>query len=267
MLKYAKIMLASAVALSLFSSGGLATDRYKIKPSVVISPDLSAPWVLQLRQGPRALRVRTMSNNMPGVSVGVRISQQQDFGIIRTAPRQRTLLEPLPQQAALIVPQHIERDDERSVDERFLPQQVAYNGKEPAGTIVIETSQRMLYLIEGNGQAMRYGVGVGKPGFEWAGRHKISRKAEWPVWTPPEEMKIRVRLKEGRILPDRMEGGEDNPLGARAMYLGNSLYRIHGTNQPWTIGQNVSSGCIRMRNEDVTDLYERVAVGAQVIVR
>jgi lipoprotein-anchoring transpeptidase ErfK/SrfK len=109
-------------------------------------------------------------------------------------------------------------------------------------------------------------VGVGKPGFEWAGEHKIAKKAEWPVWTPPEEMKVRVKQKEGRILPDRMEGGPNNPLGARAMYLGNSLYRIHGTNQPWTIGSAVSSGCIRMRNEDVVDLYERVKVGTRVIV-
>lgn len=267
MTKTFKTMLASTLVVSLFSATAMANDRYDFKPNVVISPDLSAPWVLQLRNGPRALKQRGVSVNITGVQVGRRVSAQQDFGIVRAEPQQRTLLDPLPQQAALTMPQQITLGDERGVDEKFLPQQVSYSGKEKPGTIVIETSQRMLYLVEGNGQAMRYGVGVGKPGFEWAGRHKISRKAEWPAWTPPEEMKIRVRLKEGRILPDHMEGGEANPLGARAMYLGNSLYRIHGTNQPWTIGKNVSSGCIRMRNEDVTDLYERVGVGTQVIVR
>jgi lipoprotein-anchoring transpeptidase ErfK/SrfK len=152
------------------------------------------------------------------------------------------------------------------VSAEFLPQEVSYDGGEAAGTIVIDTNQRFLFLVGEGGTARRYGVGVGKPGFEWAGEHKIAKKAEWPVWTPPEEMKIRVKAKEGRILPDRMEGGPDNPLGARAMYLGNSLYRIHGTNQPWTIGSAVSSGCIRMRNEDVVDLYERVKVGTRVIV-
>jgi lipoprotein-anchoring transpeptidase ErfK/SrfK len=148
----------------------------------------------------------------------------------------------------------------------FLPQEVAYDGGEAAGTIVIDTQQRFLFLVGADGTARRYGVGVGKEGFQWSGSEKIARKAEWPAWTPPEEMKARVKKKEGRILPDRMEGGPENPLGARAMYLGNSLYRIHGTNQPWTIGSAVSSGCIRMRNEDVVDLYERVKVGTKVKV-
>lgn len=152
----------------------------------------------------------------------------------------------------------------RGLDPAFLPQTVAYSGYAP-GTIVIDTRARFLYLVEAGGHAMRYGVGVGKPGFEWAGSHRVTRKAEWPDWTPPSEMRARERAK-GRILPARMDGGIDNPLGARALYLGSSLYRIHGTNQPWTIGQAVSSGCIRMRNEDVTDLYERVPVGARVVV-
>ena len=117
----------------------------------------------------------------------------------------------------------------------------------------------------GNGKARRYGVGVGKAGFEWSGTERITQKKEWPSWTPPKEMIERERLK-GRELPAHMEGGPANPLGARALYLGSTLYRIHGTNQPWTIGQAVSSGCIRMRNEDVMDLYERVERGAKVIV-
>ena len=117
----------------------------------------------------------------------------------------------------------------------------------------------------GDGKARRYGVGVGKPGFEWAGTHKVTRKTEWPAWRPPAQM-IEREKKKGRILPGFVDGGSKNPLGARALYLGSTLYRIHGTNSPWTIGQAVSSGCIRMRNEDVMDLYERVKVGTRVIV-
>jgi lipoprotein-anchoring transpeptidase ErfK/SrfK len=130
---------------------------------------------------------------------------------------------------------------------------------------MIDTNSRFLYLVTGNGKARRYGVGVGKEGFEWSGTERVSRKAEWPSWRPPAEMIAREREK-GRELPAFMEGGPANPLGARAIYLGDTLYRIHGTNQPWTIGQAVSSGCIRMRNEDVMDLYERVKNGAKVIV-
>ena len=151
------------------------------------------------------------------------------------------------------------------MDPQFLPQEVAYSGGEAPGTIVIDPQSKFLYLVGRNGTAKRYGVGVGKPGFGWHGSHPISRKAEWPGWTPPAEMIARER-KKGRILPDHMEGGEANPLGARALYLGTSLYRIHGTNAPWTIGQNVSSGCIRMRNQDVMELYDQVKVGTKVVV-
>lgn len=147
------------------------------------------------------------------------------------------------------------------IDPRYEKQVVDYNGKEAPGTLVIDTPNKFLYLVQGNGQALRYGVGVGKPGFTWAGVKTISAKREWPDWTPPAEM-----LKRRPDLPRHMEGGPDNPLGARAMYLGSSLYRIHGSNEPWTIGTNVSSGCIRMRNEDVIDLYGRVKVGARVVV-
>jgi lipoprotein-anchoring transpeptidase ErfK/SrfK len=118
-----------------------------------------------------------------------------------------------------------------------------------------------LFLVQGNGTALRYGIGVGKPGFTWAGEKKVSAKKEWPDWTPPPEM-----LERRPDLPHFMAGGSENPLGARAMYLGSSLYRIHGSNEPWTIGQAVSSGCIRMRNEDVIDLYEKVKVGTKVVV-
>ncbi|WP_062013318.1 L,D-transpeptidase [Aureimonas sp. AU4] len=151
------------------------------------------------------------------------------------------------------------------MDPAFLPRTVRFERGYAPGTIVIDTRERFLYHVEAGGQARRYGVGVGKDGFGWRGTHDITRKAEWPTWTPPAEMVARERLK-GRILPARMEGGEANPLGARALYLGSTLYRIHGTNQPWTIGQRVSSGCIRMRNEDVIELYESVPVGTRVVV-
>jgi lipoprotein-anchoring transpeptidase ErfK/SrfK len=144
---------------------------------------------------------------------------------------------------------------------RFLKQEVRYESSEPPGTIIINTPERFLYLVEGNGRALRYGIGVGRPGFTWAGVHAITSKREWPDWTPPDEM-----LKRRPDLPRHMEGGPENPLGARAMYLGSTLYRIHGSNEPWTIGTAVSSGCIRLRNEDVIDLYDRVKVGTKVLV-
>jgi len=140
-------------------------------------------------------------------------------------------------------------------------QEVDYSGREAPGTIVIDTPQKFLFLVEPGGRAIRYGVGVGRPGFEWSGAKTITRKAEWPGWTPPPQMMLRRP-----DLPAHMDGGPDNPLGARALYLGSSLYRIHGTNEPETIGHDVSSGCIRMMNEDVIDLYDRVRVGTKVIV-
>jgi lipoprotein-anchoring transpeptidase ErfK/SrfK len=138
---------------------------------------------------------------------------------------------------------------------------VDYPTKEPAGTIIIDTPNTYLYLVLGQGKALRYGVGVGREGFTWAGAEKVSRMAEWPDWTPPEEMIVRQPY-----LPRFMAGGETNPLGARALYLGKTVYRIHGTNQPSTIGTFVSSGCIRLTNEDVTDLFTRVKVGTRVVV-
>jgi lipoprotein-anchoring transpeptidase ErfK/SrfK len=130
------------------------------------------------------------------------------------------------------------------------------------GTIVVNTAERRLYLVLGDGQALRYGIGVGRDGFRWGGVHRISAKKEWPSWTPPRQM-----LARRPDLPRHLAGGIENPLGARALYLGSTLYRIHGSNEPETIGQAVSSGCFRMTNEDVTDLYDRVSIGATVIVR
>jgi len=139
---------------------------------------------------------------------------------------------------------------------------VNFAGNYAPGTIFISTSERRLYLVLGNGQALRYGIGVGRDGFRWSGTHRITAKKEWPSWTPPSQM-----LARRPDLPRHMAGGIDNPLGARAMYLGPTLYRIHGSNEPETIGQAVSSGCFRMTNDDVTDLYGRVGVGTTVIVK
>jgi len=149
----------------------------------------------------------------------------------------------------------------REVDPKYRKQVVDYDGKERPGTIIIDTPHRFLYFVRDDGKALRYGIGVGRPGFTWAGVKSISAKREWPDWRPPDDM-----LKRRPDLPHYMAGGPENPLGARAMYLGSTLYRIHGSNEPWTIGTQVSSGCIRMRNEDVIDLYGRVKLGTKVVV-
>ncbi|WP_442919352.1 L,D-transpeptidase [Methylobacterium sp. SyP6R] len=173
------------------------------------------------------------------------------------APRARQAALPMqdPAQAAR------EEGIGRAMDPRFQRQEVAYDGGQRPGTVVIDTPSRFLYLVQPGGRALRYGIGVGRPGFTWSGMKTVSAKREWPDWTPPAEM-----LRRRPDLPRHMAGGPANPLGARALYLGSSLYRIHGTNEPHTIGQSVSSGCIRMMNEDVMDLYERVPVGARVQV-
>jgi lipoprotein-anchoring transpeptidase ErfK/SrfK len=147
------------------------------------------------------------------------------------------------------------------IDPRFRRQVVPYSGPHRPGTIVINTAERHLYLIQAGGTAMRYGIGVGRDGFSWRGEKTVTRMAEWPDWRPPPQM-----LQRRPDLPRFMPGGPENPLGARALYLGSSLYRIHGSNEPHTIGHAVSSGCFRMINEDVTDLYQRVRVGTRVVV-
>ena len=194
-----------------------------------------------------------------GPRQGERYQQQPDY--------QRPLYPQPGYQQPAYQPQGSQQQEEasdprqRPFDPRFEKQLVDYHGKESPGTIVVDTPNKFLFLVQGDGKALRYGIGVGKPGFTWSGIKTISAKKEWPDWTPPAEMLVRRP-----DLPRHMEGGPANPLGARAMYLGSSLYRIHGSNEPWTIGTNVSSGCIRMRNEDVIDLYGRVNVGARVVV-
>jgi lipoprotein-anchoring transpeptidase ErfK/SrfK len=144
----------------------------------------------------------------------------------------------------------------------FARQLVFFRSTEPAGTLVIHTSERFLYVVLGNNRALRYGIGVGREGFTWSGLVRVSRKAEWPDWTPPPEM-----IQRQPYLPRFMAGGPGNPMGSRALYLGSTIYRIHGTNQPETIGHAVSSGCFRLANGDVIDLYSRVPVGAKVVIR
>ena len=220
-----RILIAAAFAgLSFLSIGDAVAETTSSRPPpLIFRTNLLEPWVVQLKPAD------TVSRPAPRPATAARAPATPRYG--------------------------------RSIDPAFLPRTVAYRSDEAAGTIVIDTEARYLYLILGDDRAKRYGVGVGRPGFEWAGVHRVSRKAEWPAWVPPEQM-----LRRQPDLPRYMDGGPNNPLGARALYLGSTLYRIHGSNQPWTIGHAVSSGCIRMRNEDVIDLYERVGVGTKVIV-
>jgi lipoprotein-anchoring transpeptidase ErfK/SrfK len=175
------------------------------------------------------------------------------------------------QAQAFRVPQETMRIDDQpgfvpDPDAERLPaayqrQMVFYRTTETPGTIIVQTSERFLYVVQGNSRALRYGIGVGRDGFQWSGLLKITRKAEWPDWNPPPEM-----IARQPYLPRFMAGGPGNPLGARALYLGNTVYRIQGTNQPQTIGQSISSGCFRLLNGDVIDLYDRIPVGTKVIV-
>ncbi|AUW40939.1 L,D-transpeptidase [Rhizobium leguminosarum] len=246
-----KQLVLAAALFGIFSTAALADDRYATRPPVVLSPDLTAPWINQLGGG----TVRPVVYQRT-------VIQPQQRGLF-----QRRIIRRAPQ----VSPQTVSAINpgipsiRHPIEPQYLPQMVDYDTQEKPGTIVIDTNNRFLYLVMQGGKARRYGVGVGKPGFEWAGAHKITRKTEWPDWTPPSEMISREAAK-GHYLPARMDGGAENPLGARAMYLGSTLYRIHGTNAPWSIGSAVSSGCIRLRNEDVVDLYDRVNVGTRVIV-
>jgi lipoprotein-anchoring transpeptidase ErfK/SrfK len=181
----------------------------------------------------------------------------------RPEPRTQQELVLWPQRAAAPAnePAEVGAVGHAPVDPKFDRQVVAYSGEEKPGTVIIDTPNKFLYLVEEDGKALRYGIGVGRPGFTWAGVKEITAKREWPDWLPPDDM-----LHRQPNLPRFMAGGPENPLGARAMYLGSTLYRIHGSNEPWTIGSNVSSGCIRLRNADVIDLYNRVKVGTKVVV-
>jgi lipoprotein-anchoring transpeptidase ErfK/SrfK len=257
-----RMYLALLAGVSFLSSGlhqAVANEAAFFSDPAVIYADQSV-------QRPVA-PMRTASaerSNMGGGFIEFLFGDGQDRGgRYRQQPSyqsQSPLLAPTePQQA--MRQQELSEPAHPAFDPKFEKQLVDYYGRESAGTVVVDTPNKFLYLVQGDGKAMRYGIGVGRPGFTWSGIKQISAKKEWPDWTPPPEM-----LTRRPDLPRHMEGGPQNPLGARAMYLGSSLYRIHGSNEPWTIGTNVSSGCIRMRNEDVIDLYGRVNVGTRVVV-
>ncbi len=259
MKRFSILFALSAAGLAALAAGAQAGQtRYGSHPPLLLSPNLTEPWLMQLQPRPRARRETRRQPIMPRDDrrrTGMREHWQPAWQpTINRAPVREAALQARPHVAA--------PTRRRDIAPEFLPTVISYDGPQKPGTIVIDTDARYLYLVERGGKARRYGVGVGRPGFSWAGTHKITRKAEWPRWTPPAEMRQR---QPG--LPKYMEGGPNNPLGARALYLGSTLYRIHGSNQPWTIGHAVSSGCIRMRNQDVTDLYQRVGIGTKVIVR
>ncbi|MGN8117294.1 L,D-transpeptidase [Labrys sp. 22185] len=184
------------------------------------------------------------------------------LGLAGSMPQALAQPRPLDPSKDLEKPGFVPNAAEEQLLPEYRPQPVYYRSNEPPGTIVIQTEERFLYLIQDNKTAMRYGIGVGREGFQWSGLLKISRKQEWPDWRPPPEM-----IKRQPYLPRFMAGGPGNPMGARALYLGSTSYRIHGTNQPETIGYAVSSGCIRLVNPDVINLYDRVPVGTRVVVR
>lgn len=224
--------LSIAAAIFAFAAPALAQSQFRGDPSV------DAQWAAQLSR-PTAYRA---------------------------IPPRAALLPRSRSRTAAFTPPHATHAPARSIDPAFLPAVVPDPTGEAPGTIVIDTATRYLYYVRADGMAQRYGVGIGREGFGWKGKVKVGRKAEWPTWTPPAAMR-----KRQPNLPIRMAGGPDNPLGARALYLydggRDTLFRIHGSNEPWTIGRAVSSGCFRMRNEDVIALYSKVKIGAKVIVR
>lgn len=264
----------SKISLALLAS--VSCLCFADQAQAIDASPLGEPSVIYGREPARPAPVRTASadrNQMGGGFIEFLFGDAPQSGRYQQQPvyqqqpdngyGRRSLLPPMDPQQSMRPQQQEEAvdDRQRSFDPKYEMQVVEYHGKEGPGTIVVDTPNKFLFLVQGDGKALRYGIGVGRPGFTWSGVKTISAKKEWPAWTPPSEM-----LARRPDLPRHMEGGPQNPLGARAMYLGSTLYRIHGSNEPWTIGTNVSSGCIRMRNEDVIDLYGRVGVGAKVIV-
>jgi lipoprotein-anchoring transpeptidase ErfK/SrfK len=277
----------SLVLFAALATPTVAQERYSEPAPLTVSPAASNPWIMQLRE---ARQVPPPAQAQPRQAPpSARTQPRQVRPAARTEPRPAPSAaqtqprvaapesQPSIQSAAASQQIHQHYQPPQTVgrrpldyshfpmEPRFLPQEVPYVTKHSAGTIVVDTKQKYLYLVLPGGMARRYGVGVGKEGYGWTGSHRITNKREWPDWRPPAEMIERER-ELGIELPVHMAGGPLNPLGARALYLGSTLYRIHGTNAPWTIGQSVSSGCIRMRNEDVIDLYDRVQIGANVVV-
>jgi lipoprotein-anchoring transpeptidase ErfK/SrfK len=263
-MKKISFALLGGATLLLAPHHAVALDAVEpAEPNVIYANQPAAPqpvrtaYVQQQRSNMGGGFIEFLFSGAPSSQDGYQqptYQQQPDYYRGRALP-------PLDPQAMRQPQEAMADPQQRQFDPRYEKQMVDYTGKEGAGTIVVDTPNKFLYLVQGDGKALRYGIGVGRPGFTWSGVKSITAKKEWPDWTPPPEM-----LARRPDLPRHMVGGPENPLGARAMYLGSSLYRIHGSNEPWTIGTNVSSGCIRMRNEDVIDLYGRVNVGARVVV-
>jgi lipoprotein-anchoring transpeptidase ErfK/SrfK len=248
----AGVALALAVASPAFASNFELIDRMSSSSSVFTFRPFGPP-AAEPPAGDRPV----VTIGAPGQTVVASTQPQQSFwslfggnqqGVYDPAERVWRLYDPSLRQASRTNP--VPREE------------IAYPTTEPRGTIIVSTDERRLYLVLGNGRALRYGIGVGRDGFTWRGVKTVTRMAEWPDWRPPEQM-----LRRRPDLPRFMPGGPSNPLGARALYLGSTLYRIHGSNEPHTIGQAVSSGCFRMTNEDVAHLYAQVRVGTRVIVR
>ena len=240
--------LVLPVLVTVFTFTTAAAGPLNLNPSGVAQPGSPADGAL-------VHRVQSPGPNFGGGFLELLFRGPGSNDASRYEPRlpfQRQPMEPVEQDPS---------GRQYTIDPRYQKQVVNYDGRERAGTIIINTNERLLYLIQDDGTAIRYGIGVGREGFTWSGSQAVTRKAEWPDWTPPQEM-----IARQPYLPRWMAGGEGNPLGARAIYLGSTVYRIHGTNMPETIGQKVSSGCIRMLNADVIDLYGRVDVGTKIIV-
>jgi lipoprotein-anchoring transpeptidase ErfK/SrfK len=239
-----KRSLLTFFALAVLAMPAAAGSRAQIGGNA----NIDAQWIWQLRKSP------AVCGNCVPIDLTGRAARAQQRVIV------------LPRQRQRVVPAQVQAAPRRAMDPAYLPAVVEYDGRESPGTIVVDTRTRHLYYVLEGGKAQRYGVGVGRDGFGWSGTVKVGRKAEWPTWTPPAAMR-----KRQPYLPVSMAGGPDNPLGARAIYLydggRDTLFRIHGSNEPWTIGHAVSSGCFRMRNEDVTELYSRVKIGTRVVVR
>ncbi|MFK7793138.1 MAG: L,D-transpeptidase [Devosiaceae bacterium] len=251
--------LAMAAGITAGDAKAQSVSHHAGSPYVMLHQERASPWLLQLQPGyarqQHHMRQQQAQQPRHQRSLSGRIVTRPTQGHVRQHPG------PAQVQQASVAPSH-------QLNPIFLPQVVSYDTHHPVGTIIVDPHNKFLYLVEAGGQARRYGVGVGRQGFGWSGTASVQRRAEWPRWTPPASMIEREpHLEEWR---HGMPGGIENPLGARALYLyqggRDTLYRIHGTNQPWTIGQSMSSGCIRMRNEDVSDLYERVRIGARVVV-
>ena len=255
-------LVASASLFGVSSIPSIAQDAVARDPRVIYAPQPPVPIrvAYQDRSGMGGGLIEFLFNGPQSQEPRYERQPQPQPGS-EQQQRYRSVLPPVETQEATTSREESIEPGRPGIDPKFEKQVVAYDGSHAPGTLVIDTPNKFLYLVQANGKALRYGIGVGKPGFTWSGVKQISMKKEWPDWTPPAEM-----LKRRPDLPRHMEGGPENPLGARAMYLGTSLYRIHGSNEPWTIGTNVSSGCIRMRNQDVIDLYGRVPVGTKVVV-